>query len=230
MPDQVHDLPPTAFAVLGLLAIDSFTAYELKQQAQRSLRFVWPKADTILYAQPRRLEELGLARSEIETHNGRRRNRYWITDDGRRALRAWLATPSGPPQLEYEPILRLLLADQGTLADARQTVIDLYEWAIDRTKAGLQILESYGLDNEPFPERRHLKLLTAVFTTSLGEAALASCEFALAELDRWNSTQDAKPSAEMETLIDDIADRLRAAVERSATRIPAQGPLITRRS
>jgi DNA-binding PadR family transcriptional regulator len=46
---------------------------------------------------------------------GRGRNRYSITDAGREALRAWLATPSAPPHLELEPMLRLTFADLGEL-------------------------------------------------------------------------------------------------------------------
>lgn len=215
--DEIDHLSTTAYAVLGLLALGSWTAYELKQQAQRSLRFCWPKADSILYAQPGKLEALGLARSEVEKRSGRERNRYWITPDGRKVLRRWLATPSGPPQLEFEPILRLLFADQGTLDDARSSIDSMRRWAIDRTIDGLGILETYGTQDEPFPERRHLKLLTAVFYASLAEAILESAEFAAVELDRWETSGRTEPSSEMQTLVQDAARRLRSALERSPT-------------
>ena len=52
MPD---DLPTTSYAVLGLLALRSWTGYELVQQARRSLAFCWPKEDSVLYEEPRRL-------------------------------------------------------------------------------------------------------------------------------------------------------------------------------
>ena len=215
MIDKIERLSTTAYAVLGLLALDSWTAYELKQQAQRSLHFCWPKADTILYAQPRKLEALGLARSEVEVHNGRRRNRYWITPKGREALSRWLASPSGPPQLELEPVLRLLFADQGTLDDAKSAIDAMRQWAIDRALDGKSILDSYGTAEEPFPDRRHLKLLTSVFYASIGEAILEAAEFATAEIQRWEASGGTEPSAQLQTRIHDAARRLGRVVEHS---------------
>src|SRR5687767_15157893 len=97
-----------------MLAIRPWTGYELTQQMRRSLDYCWPKADSVLYEEPRRLVAAGLARATSETHDGRRRTRYHITAKGRRALQSWLATRPGEPRLEVEPLLRLLYAEHGT--------------------------------------------------------------------------------------------------------------------
>jgi DNA-binding PadR family transcriptional regulator len=87
-----RDLSTTAYAILGLLAIRSWTAYELAQQARRSLRFCWPKSESLIYAEPKRLVRLGLATVEHEPAGRRTRARYAITPAGRQALRAETAT------------------------------------------------------------------------------------------------------------------------------------------
>ena len=49
------ELTTTSYAILGLLNIKPWSGYELTQQAQRSLRYVWPKSESHLYAEPKRL-------------------------------------------------------------------------------------------------------------------------------------------------------------------------------
>src|SRR5690242_1918293 len=60
-----QDLPATAWAVLGLLSFPGErTGYELKKWADSSLRFFyWSPAISQIYAELRRLEELGYAAS-----------------------------------------------------------------------------------------------------------------------------------------------------------------------
>ncbi|MGB8256816.1 MAG: hypothetical protein WCE71_15835, partial [Pseudonocardiaceae bacterium] len=47
----------------------------------------------------------------------RSRTRYSITEAGRKAMQAWLRTPPLPPLLEFQGLLRVLFADQGTVND-----------------------------------------------------------------------------------------------------------------
>src|SRR5262245_35683445 len=106
------DLTTTSYAILGLLNIRHWSAYELTQQARRSLRYAWPKSESHLYAEPKRLVKLGLAGvTEAPAGPVRTRQVYRITPAGRRALKRWLATEPAPPQLEFEALLRLFYAD-----------------------------------------------------------------------------------------------------------------------
>ena len=57
----------TTYAVLGLLCIRPWSAYELTQQMSRSLRFIWPRAESGIYREPQKLVRLGYATSkEVE--------------------------------------------------------------------------------------------------------------------------------------------------------------------
>src|SRR3954453_23412735 len=96
---------PTSFSLLGLLSVRDWTTYELANQTKRSLRFFFPRAERHLYAEAKRLTEVGLARSETVFTGRRRGTSYAITPAGRSALRDWLGTPLAPPILEAEVVL-----------------------------------------------------------------------------------------------------------------------------
>ncbi len=96
--DSDHLLRPVSYIVLGLLATTGpMTSHELKHNTRISVEFFWPFPHSQLYAEPRKLEEMGLVNMEPE-EGGRRRRVYSITEDGRRVLRGWLQRPTDAAQ------------------------------------------------------------------------------------------------------------------------------------
>jgi PadR family transcriptional regulator, regulatory protein AphA len=186
---SVNDrLSTTSYAVLGLLALRSWTGYELTQQARRSLAYCWPKEDSVLYEEPRRLAARGLAQAQQERDGGRTRNRYSITDAGRSSLHAWLATPTAPPHIELEPLLRLTFADQGELDDAKITIEALRDWAAAMRADGIDVLRGYQQGRVPFPDRLHISVLTACYYKAIYDATIAFCDLAQSEIAGWDHT------------------------------------------
>ncbi|MFI1675568.1 helix-turn-helix transcriptional regulator [Streptomyces sp. NPDC020607] len=107
-------LPPTAWAVLGLLSFPGErTGYELKKWADASLRFFyWSPAISQIYAELRRLEALGYATSRRSgPEEPRTKRAYAITDEGRAALACWAdgGRDVGPPVLKHPLLLRIWL-------------------------------------------------------------------------------------------------------------------------
>src|SRR4029450_1955610 len=98
-------LTPTPFAILGLLAIQPWSTYELTRQMDRSLGRIWPRAASKLYEEPKKLVAHGLATSRQERVGRRPRTVYAITSAGRRALAEWLAEPGSGPELESQQLL-----------------------------------------------------------------------------------------------------------------------------
>src|SRR5664280_2816041 len=110
----------TSYAVLGLLCVQPWTAFELTGQMHRSLRFFWPRAESGIYREPQRLVDLGYATATTVAAGPRRtKQQYAATPAGRAALAQWLRTPSPPPQFESEAMVKFFFADQGELADAQ---------------------------------------------------------------------------------------------------------------
>ncbi|OBI44430.1 PadR family transcriptional regulator [Mycobacterium sp. E796] len=180
----------TSFALLGLLALQPWTAYELVAQARRSLHYFWPRSEAHLYAELKRLVERGHA--EAETVEGRRRHatRYTITRRGRAALKEWLGTEPAPPTIEVEALLRLLLADQGTVADLRAALEATGQQARELRIAALQLGEELLSTGGPFPQRLHL---TERVVALYGEFLLLLvqwCDETSAEVETWSDTRD----------------------------------------
>jgi DNA-binding PadR family transcriptional regulator len=115
-----QDLPTTSYALLGLLTLgDDLTGYELKQRADRTLRFYWVSpAMSQVYTELGRLADLGLVAARDAGPN-KRSSKYRITVKGRRELTEWLRTaPAEFPTLKHPVALRLLI---GHLVDPDTT-------------------------------------------------------------------------------------------------------------
>ena len=105
-------LTPTSYLVLGLLAREGpSTPYDLKRHVAATIGHFWSFPHALLYKEPPRLVGLGLLTEERE-ESGRRRRLFSITEDGRLALRAWLARPARQPtELRDLALLQLFFAD-----------------------------------------------------------------------------------------------------------------------
>ena len=184
-------LSTTSYAVLGMLAVRPWSAYELTKQMRRSLAYCWPKAESVLYDEPKRLVRLGLASVATEPSGNGSRTRavYAITDTGRASLREWLATEPDPPRFELEVLLRLLYADQGGKPDLAGAVAAARAWARAETERGLAQLEEYALDGGPFPERLHIIVLFADLCSRLIVAVEDWAADAAAEIEAWPRTE-----------------------------------------
>ena len=123
------DQSPATYGLLGMLAVRSWTGYELTRQVRRSLRFIWPTSEGHLYREQKRLVTLGWAVVEQEQNGRRVRNRYTITQAGREALARWLATPPEEPHLQIEGVLRAFYANLGDPADLHQSMTTTAEQA-----------------------------------------------------------------------------------------------------
>ena len=101
-------LTPTSYALLGLLAIRPWSAYELTQYMKRTaLSRLWPRTEASIYREPKNLLEHGLAAASIEREGERSRTVYEITDAGRLELRSWLARPGAGLSFECEAALQV---------------------------------------------------------------------------------------------------------------------------
>jgi DNA-binding PadR family transcriptional regulator len=83
----------TSAALLGQLAWREQTPYEMTREVQRNVRYFWPRAAGHVYREVKRLTANGWATAERQRTGQRPRTVYRITEQGRRALEAWLDAP-----------------------------------------------------------------------------------------------------------------------------------------
>ncbi len=208
----------TSYAVLALLDLRPWTAYELTQQAARSLRYAWPKSERHLYSEPKKLVELGYATAQKELVGRRSRTLYTITDAGRHALAEWTTTRTAPPELEAEALLRLLFADHGTLDDLDSSLDQLDE-DVRKLHAGVvELMNGYQRGEHPFPQRTHLSVLFATFQIEMFKTIERWIAFAREEIDQWPTTRDLGMTPRTETFTRLLADdRSPVSSQRSAS-------------
>lgn len=158
-------LTTTSYAILGLLAVKPWTTHELVQQVDRSLRRVWPRAQSKLYEEPKKLVAHGYARATDDPVGRRHRTRYTITAKGRRALAAWLSQPGDGPMLECEQLVKIHFADSGTKADVLANLKAARAWVLEQNEENLATGRAYLEGRGAFPERAALNQLTGRFLT-----------------------------------------------------------------
>ena len=182
---MASDLTTTSYAILGLLATRSWTTYELAQQMGRALGSFWPRAESKLYEEPKKLVARGLARATREKVGERPRTVYRITPAGRRALRAWIPTASAGPVLEFEGLVKVFFAEHGTKADLLATIEGVRARAEARAAAGAAISREYLQGAGPFPERLPWLIVTGKFLDEIEEAVLRWVDWAEAVIEEW---------------------------------------------
>ena len=222
---------PVTYGLLGMLAVRSWTGYELTHQVRRSLRYTWSSSEGHLYREQTRLVELGWAEVDVEASGGRSRKRYSITPEGEAALAAWLATEPQQPSFEIEGFMRLFYADRGTIedmvlslektaGDARRMLAELGDFVDEYLAEGgpLWLLE-HG-EGSPdagrvefrgrpmFPERLHVVALVLDATTQLLAQVEQFCSRTAIEVRAWPSPTHGQLTASTRARLESIRARL----------------------
>ncbi|HUR52047.1 MAG TPA: PadR family transcriptional regulator [Mycobacteriales bacterium] len=160
-------LTTTSYAILGLLALQPWTTYELAQQMRRALGQFWPRAESKLYEEPKKLVAHGLARATQRSTGKRPRTVYSITAKGRRALAEWVPQPGAGPVLECEALVKLFYAEHGTKQDVLATLDGMRAWCDDRMRDSTGISQAYLEGRGQFPERLPWLVLCGQFLEEL---------------------------------------------------------------
>lgn len=181
-------LSTNSYAVLGMLAIQPWTPYELNLQIRRSLAYCWPVSERAVYNEPERLVAAGLAQVEVEAGGGRPRRSYRITPRGTEALRTWLARTPAPPRFQNEALLRLLFADQASPAHLVEALRRLRAEVVARHLEGAEQIRPYLDGAGPFPHRAHLVALFADLYRRVFTAMEEWADDAVAEVSTWDTT------------------------------------------
>src|SRR5207248_5064881 len=162
-------LSTTSYAILGQLVPRPMTTYELTKRMGRTLHFFWPRAESRIYDEAKRLVELGLAEAQKGFTGRRPRTTYSITPAGQEALAAWLAGEA--PRwfsLESEGILRLTYAYLGTRDDLVAALEGMKRDAEEMLRVGKAIGEEYLAGTGTYQEQVHVRALVFDFLAQFG--------------------------------------------------------------
>jgi PadR family transcriptional regulator, regulatory protein AphA len=192
----------TTFAVLGLLAVRPWSTYELTQQVHRGLGRMWPRAESRLYDEPKKLVALGLATATTESIGRRPRTVYTITQQGRAALAEWLAEPGEGPIVEFEQLVKLTFADHGSRDDALRTVAAARAWAVQANAGNLAVAREYAAGQGPYQKRAAPPMLAGAFFTEFYAMVARWADWATEQVETWpdNPADAVADLAELEAI------------------------------
>jgi PadR family transcriptional regulator, regulatory protein AphA len=178
-------LSTTSYAILGLLAVQPWSTYELTRQMDRSLGRIWPRAQSKLYEEPKKLVAQGLALARAERVGRRRRTVYEITPEGRTALAGWLAAPGAGPVLEFEQLLKVWFSEHGTRQDALDNIAAARSWAAERNEENLRAGRAYLAGEGPFQARAAQTMLAGAFLTDFYALVARWADWAEGVVQAW---------------------------------------------
>jgi PadR family transcriptional regulator AphA len=183
-------LSTTHYALLCLLSTGPASAYELVGQARRSVDHVWPRAESNLYADVKRLAAEGLAETTDEPTGRRPRTTYAITAQGRRVLRTWLRAEGAAPSFECEALLKLGFAPSTTKQAALDQVRVVADHAAQRLAFGRSLAEASVAGESPQPERLHIGAVMWRYLWEMHQASARWAAWAEEEIGSWPDTSD----------------------------------------
>jgi PadR family transcriptional regulator, regulatory protein AphA len=197
---QGRALTTTSYGVLSVLAIRAHSTYELTRQMRLSLHYLWPRAESNVYAEPKRLVAAALAEARTEWNGGRRRTIYSITDAGRAALADWLAAPSSRQRYESEAALKIFFAENGTREDLLASIRAVREDAVAALAYFQRVTDPYERGAGQHPQRFAVSALVARLLSEQQAATARWAAWAEQVVSGWDSPSGADAAWGVETV------------------------------
>ena len=199
----------SSMVVLALLGIDRWTPYELVRHLKLSMiHHIWPRAESKVYDEPKRLVAAGHAKATIDRKDPRR-TRYTITAQGRRVLSQWVAQPGTGVRFESEGALKVLFAENGTKQQLLATIESMRHEALADVARVVAALEFVLTKGPPYPHRIHQSVLVHDLVLRITAAVI---EWADLTEQRVNGWPDLKPDDAMRAAAMDLVRELHERV------------------
>ena len=179
-------LTTTSYAVLAQLALRPWSTYELARQRVRYFRYVWPRAESAIYREVKRLAAMRLVAAKREYVGKRPRTVYSITEAGRQVLRAWLATPVSPFAMDFEAMIRLFIAPLGTKEQLEATLEQVRSDAQEMLRFSGAVKQEFLEGRAVLQDQVYIRALAVDFFISLLTTVDSWAQRTLAEIQGWN--------------------------------------------
>ena len=161
--------------ILGLLAHEDMTGYDIKKRIDHEISFFWKGSFGSIYPALNELVRAGcVEKTEHEPLDGRERIQYRITTQGKKKLKEWLADSKVSNDLKYETLVKLFF---GGSAEKEVSIsnIEMFESKVREDLSTLKFFQ----DNleKVLDEEDHLYYyLTVLFGIETYEAYLRWCK------------------------------------------------------
>ena len=161
--------------ILGLLAHEDMTGYDIKKRIDNEISFFWKGSFGSIYPALGKMMEAGYVEVTGPEFRGRREKiRYHITGQGLKVLQTWLRDSKADNDLKYETLVKLFFGGSA----GRETSIRNIEQFEKEIGVALAILKQYQKTLEKvLQEEDHIYYyLTVEFGIDTYETYLRWCE------------------------------------------------------
>lgn len=173
----------TAYILLGLLAHEKASGYELKKKIDMAISHFWEVSYGQLYPSLRKLEKEGAVRSQtMPSQKGPDRIVYEITDQGREKLTSWLSEPHDKEHVRYEILLKLFFGSLGSPEENMAKIKAFGQRHAQDLKMMTLFKENLGAVIEESPDHLYY-YLTVLFGAHVYKAYLSWAEEAVVLLE-----------------------------------------------
>lgn len=140
------------FALLGLLAVEPASGYDLKRAIDRSTYFIWNATGPQIYNTLHKLREEGYVTSKSQAQTGKPDKQiHTITPEGRAALEEFMSEPIRASVTRDEVLLRIFF---GNFAN-KKTIRRELESYLDRIRHERTYLEATKARIDAHPGKKH---------------------------------------------------------------------------
>jgi DNA-binding PadR family transcriptional regulator len=215
--DSPKQLTTTSYAVMAQLALRPWSTYELARQRIRYFRYVWPRAESAIYREVKRLAAMGLIAAKREYVGKRPRTVYSITGAGQEVLREWLDTPVSPFAMDFEAMIRLFIAPLGTKEQIVATLEQVRSDAQEMLNFGGAVKQEFLQGRAALQDQVYIRALAVDFFVSLLTTVHDWAERTLAEIEGW---EDLSPDGKNERGLEIFANLPAPTPSEPADRTP----------
>jgi PadR family transcriptional regulator AphA len=140
------------FALLGLLAVEPASGYDLKRAINRSTYFIWNATGPQIYNTLNKLREDGYITSKSKAQKGKPdKHIHTITASGRMALKAFMSEPIRTSVTRDEVLLRIFF---GNFASKTTIERELSSY-LDRIRREREFMQATEAKITAHPGRKH---------------------------------------------------------------------------
>ncbi len=174
----------TKFTVLGMLALQDLSGYEIIKLIQTSTEHFWSESVGQIYPALSKCVTDGFAvcNEELASKSSRGKKIYSITPAGRKVLTEWLKKTPKNASVRNELLLKLFF---GNNTDTKDTIhhVRHRQKEIESTLVAYKTMKKELIDIHH--DSPHLKywLITLNYGITLSEAELSWCEYTLKTLE-----------------------------------------------
>lgn len=159
--------------ILGLLAHEALSGYEIKKRMDTTLHFFWNASYGSIYPTLHGLTKDGFVKVQNDPLSNRKRQVYSITEAGQKHLAHWLQVPVEKDELRYETLLKLFFGNE---IGAKQTLAHIEAFETNIKQELPYLLSAKSILEQHLEDSTHrYYLLTVSFGIQTYEAYLAWC-------------------------------------------------------